>query len=450
LIDIVLQTERENMMNQKLIADPRERPVKPVTATRTFMISGLGTALEYYDFLIYGFSAAIVFNRVFFPDSDPLVGTLLAFAAFGTGFIARPLGGVVIGHFGDRIGRKKMLVLTLVMMGAATFLIGCLPDHSQIGMLAPVLLVVLRLIQGFAAGGEWGGAALFGIESSPQNRRGLWGSFTSMGIGLGGLIGSLVFAIVSLAAGDDLISFAWRIPFWLGGLLVIVGLFARLSMAEEERPAASAEKRPPLIQALRHSPKKVLLTLGISYAYNTIAYMGTTFFLTYMVQLGYGSTESLTFQLITAATIVVSAPLFGLLSDRIGRRPVLVMGGVAMSGLLFAFFPAVGLGNTLLAVAAFALTGIIMAMTQGPIPAFFGEQFPKGMRYSGISLSYQMGAAIGGGTASVVATALLIAFDGNAVSVAAYGTLAMVVLIACTLALKETHRLTADEINNAE
>ena len=183
------------------------------SALRTFFVSGMGTALEFYDFVIYGTAAALVFPKVFFPQMDPLTATLFAFGAFGAGFFARPLGGMVFGHYGDRIGRQKMLVITLLLMGLSTLLIGCLPGYSSIGLAAPALLVVLRLIQGFASGGEWGGAALFGIESAPPGRRGLWGSFTSMGIGIGGILGAAVFGIVSVASNDNLADFAWRIPF---------------------------------------------------------------------------------------------------------------------------------------------------------------------------------------------------------------------------------------------
>ena len=203
-------------------------PASSRSALRTFCVSGMGTALEFYDFIIYGTAAALVFPQVFFPQMDHLTATLVAFSAFGAGFFARPLGGLVFGHYGDRIGRQKVLVATLLLMGLSTFLIGCLPSHASIGVAAPILLVLLRLIQGFAAGGEWGGAALFGIESAPPGRRGLWGSFTSMGIGVGGILGAAVFAIVSAAFNDNLVDFAWRIPFWLGGTLVLFGLYARL------------------------------------------------------------------------------------------------------------------------------------------------------------------------------------------------------------------------------
>lgn len=417
-----------------------------VSARKAFLVSGLGTALEYYDFLIYGLAAGLVFNTVFFPDADPLIGTLYAFAAFGTGFFARPVGGIVIGHFGDRIGRRKMLILTLLTMGTSTLLIGCLPTYESIGVAAPILLVLLRLIQGFAAGGEWGGAALFGMENAPPNRRGLWGSFTSMGIGLGTVLGGSVFAIVSVLFDGQLTPLAWRIPFWLGGVLIIVGLLARLTMPEEQ--TSELVEETPLKTALQHRGRAIVLGLGVSYGYNTIAYTGFTFFLSYLTGIGYGATESLIGQLAYSGILVFSAPLFALLSDRYGRRGIITAGAVAMGGFLFVYFPMVDGGSMALMVLAFLIVGILTGVMQGPIPAFLGEQYPLRMRYSGMSFSYQIGAALGGGTASFIATALLAAFDKNPIPVALYGTFALVVLIACSLALRETAHLSNEQIND--
>ena len=421
-------------------------------ALRTFLISGLGTALEYYDFLIYGLAAGLVFNQVFFPSADPLMGTLYAFAAFGTGFLARPLGGMVIGHFGDLVGRRRMLILTLITMGASTVLIGALPSYDTAGVWAPVLLVLLRLVQGFAAGGEWGGAALFGIENSPDRRRGLWGSFTSMGVGIGTFLGTGVFALVSIAFSDQLVPMGWRIPFFIGGVLVIIGLFARLAMPTEEAidDDKAVGRKIPLVEAFQRSPRTILLGLGVSYGYNTIAYIGFTFFLSYLTGIGYGATESLGGQLAYSGVLIVSAPLFALLSDVVGRRKVMAFGGIAMALFLYLYFPMVGVGSIALAVAAFAVTGLLTGVTQGPIPAFLGEQFPARMRYSGMSFSYQIGAALGGGTASFVATGLLILSDQNPISVSLYGTFAMGVLVACSLGLRETSRVSTQEINDVQ
>ncbi|MFJ7791058.1 MFS transporter [Pseudomonas sp. NY15349] len=422
-------------------------PASSRSALRTFCVSGLGTALEFYDFIIYGTAAALVFPQVFFPHMDHLTATLVAFSAFGAGFLARPLGGLVFGHFGDRIGRQKVLVATLLLMGMSTFLIGCLPGHASVGVVAPILLVLLRLVQGFAAGGEWGGAALFGIESAPPGRRGLWGSFTSMGIGVGGILGAGVFAIVSAAFDDNLVDFAWRIPFWLGGTLVLIGLYARLRAPAAATASLTKPVRAPLAEALRQRPRQLLLCTGIAFGYCTIAYIGSTFFLTYATQVGFGSTEALMFDLTLSVAIVLSAPLFGYLSDHLGRRTVMSFGAAAMALGLFVFFSLVGMKSFAIALCAYSLTGLLMGATQGPIPAFLGEQFPRSMRYSGISASYQVGAALGGGTASSVATAILILTDHDPLGVALYGAGALALVAVCSLMLRETSRLSLAQID---
>jgi MFS family permease len=421
---------------------PAGRP----SALRTFFVSGMGTALEFYDFVIYGVAAALVFPEVFFPDLDRLTATLVAFAAFGAGFFARPLGGMVFGHVGDKAGRQKALVATLLLMGLSTLLIGCLPTHASIGVAAPVLLVLLRLVQGFAAGGEWGGAALFGIESAPPGRRGLWGSFTSMGIGIGGILGSLVFALVSLAYDDNLVDFAWRIPFWLGGVLVLVGLYARLQKTGGQPPAPSETLRMPLLDALRSRPREMLLCTGIAFGYVTIAYIGSTFFLAYATQIGYGSTEALLFDISLSVAIVITAPLFAALSDRIGRRRVMILGAALMAAGLFAFFALVGVHSLPLSCAAYVMVGAFMGATQGPIPAFIAEQFPRAMRYSGMSTAYQIGAALGGGTASSAATAILILSDRNPFGVALYGATALGLVALCSFLLRETAHLSLGQL----
>lgn len=427
-------------------------PAKPGSrsALKTFCVSGMGTALEFYDFVIYGYAAALIFPQIFFPQMDRHTAILVAFAAFGSGFLARPLGGIVFGHLGDRIGRQKTLITTLLLMGLSTLLIGCLPDYSSLGIAAPVLLVLLRLVQGFAAGGEWGGAALFGIEVAPAGRRGLWGSFTSMGIGIGGILGAAAFALVSAAFNDDLGGIAWRIPFWLGGLLVLVGLYARLQNPAQAQEKAERPVRMPLLEALRRRPRELLLCTGIAFGYITIAYIGSTFFLAYATDIGYSSTQALMFDFSLSIAIVLSAPLFGHLSDRFGRRTVMIFGAAIMALGLFAFFPLVDLHSLPLALLAYIGVGFCMGVTQGPIPAFLGEQFPREMRYSGISASYQIGAALGGGTASSAATAILIASGHNTFYVALYGAGALALVALCSFFLRETAHLSMAEVDEGD
>ncbi|MFJ4208603.1 MFS transporter [Paenarthrobacter sp. NPDC089675] len=422
---------------------------RPVSALRTFFVSCFGTALEFYDFTIYGLAAALVFPQLFFPDLDPLTGTLVAFASFGAGFLARPLGGIVLGHFGDKLGRRKILVLTLLMMGGSTFLIGCLPSAATLGSAAPILLIVLRLVQGFSAGGEWGGAALVGIEAAPAGRRGFWGSFTSMGIGLGVLLGSGVFSLTDAVAGGEVAAFAWRVPFWIGGLLVVAGLVARLSLPQDERPSTQETPKIPLLAVLKSHPRRILLSIGVSYGYNTFTYIATVFLMSYVLQHGYSGTESLQFQLWGAVASVISAPLAAALSDRIGRKPVMVVGSAMLIIYFVLFFPSIETHTGWLALLMFTLGGALNTVPQGPLPAFLGEQFPAASRYSAISASYQIGSALGGGTAATVATALLIANHGDPIGVVIYTVAALAIMGLCSWGLRDNAKLTMVEIEAA-
>ncbi|WOH19544.1 MFS transporter [Paenarthrobacter sp. GOM3] len=428
---------------------PRNLGAQATTAVRTFFISGFGTALEFYDFIVYGLAAALVFPTLFFPATDRMTGTLVAFAAFGAGFIVRPLGGIVVGHFGDRIGRKSMLVMTLVLMGGSTFLIGCLPTYDNAGLLAPVLLVALRLLQGFAAGGEWGGSALFGIENSPGNRRGLWGSFTSTGIGIGSLFGTGVFTVMTLLPESELLAWAWRVPFWLGGLLVLIGIIARTRMPQDSVDRNHAP-RVPLLAAIKRHPRQMFLAIGVAFGYNTIAYIGSLFTVTYTEERGYTDTQSLLFQVAGSIAFMVAAPFMGLLSDKLGRKKVIAGGAVVYAAFFFLFFGLVDSQVIFLATLAFVLVNVFMAMPQGCIPAFLGEQFSKDSRYSSISATYQTGAALGGGTAASIATALFIAFDRGSLGIALYSGFACLVLVLCTLGLKETYKVPTTELGEEQ
>jgi MFS family permease len=422
---------------------------RPLSGRKVFLVSSVGTTLEYYDFLVYGLAAGLVFNQVFFPDVDPLVGTLYAFAAFGGGFLVRPLGGIVIGHFGDRLGRQPMLILTLLIMGAATFLIGCIPTYDTAGLLAPALLAGLRLVQGFAAGGEFGGAALFGIENAPEGRRGLWGSFTTMGIAAGFLLGSAVFGIVSAVYAGDLVSFAWRIPFWIGGSVALVGLIMRFGLPPEGRGPARSEGVPvPLLDALRAGPRVVLLCLVLCIAYNSVSQIYSTFFLSYLNRVGYTATESLSSMFYTGALQVVFIIGGAYLSDRWGRRTVLVLGGALSACMAFAMFPLVASGSMAGLLFAYGVIAVAVGMILGPIPSFLAEQFSARSRYSGLSLVFQGGGAIGGGTGPVIAVALMVAMDGSTILVSLYSAGMMLLLVVCTLALRETSHIPTSELGS--
>jgi MFS transporter, MHS family, shikimate and dehydroshikimate transport protein len=298
--------------------------------------SFIGTTIEWYDFFLYGTAAALVFNKLFFPEFSPLAGTLLAFSTYAVGFLARPIGGIVIGHYGDKIGRKSMLILSLLIMGIATFLIGLLPTYNAIGVAAPILLVILRLAQGFGVGGEWGGAVVLAVEHAPPGKRGFYGAWPQMGVPAGLLLSTGVFTLFNASLSDAaFLSWGWRVPFLLSIVLVAVGLFIRLRIMEtpafQRVKDTRSEARMPVIEVIRTHPRNVLLAMGMRIAENGVFYVFTVFSLTYGTQvLGVPRTTVLIGVLIAAAVGLFAMPYFGWLSDRVGRRP-LYLGGAAFS-----------------------------------------------------------------------------------------------------------------------
>ncbi|WCK56651.1 MFS transporter [Aneurinibacillus sp. Ricciae_BoGa-3] len=386
----------------------------------------IGTTIEWYDFFLYGTAAALVFPQLFFPKSDPLVGTLEAFATFTLGFLARPVGGIIFGHFGDKIGRKSMLVITLLIMGICTTLIGLLPVYESIGFMAPLLLIVLRLLQGIGVGGEWGGSALISAEHAPEGKKGLYGSFMQTGVIGGLLLSTLIFSMTSMLPEDQFLSWGWRIPFLISILLVIVGLFIRLRVMEtpdfENVKDLGKQARFPIWEVLKNYPKQVLLAMGARFAENVSFYIFSTFALTY------GTTHlhvprSMILNGITLASAIelITIPLFGALSDRIGRR-LLFLGGAAFTALFaFPFFWMINTGSTTVTWLAFAIVFAIgHGAMNGPEVAFFSELFEARVRYSGISLGYQLCSVFAGGLAPLVASSLLAWTGGNPWSVALY------------------------------
>src|SRR5215475_12282076 len=381
---------------------------------RVAFASFIGTTIEWYDFFLYGTASALIFNRLFFPNYDPLTGTLASFGTYAVGFAARPIGGIVCGHYGDRIGRKSMLILTLLIMGIATALIGALPTYEQIGIWSPILLIVLRVAQGFAVGGEWGGAVLMAVEHAPKGKRGFYGSWPQVGVPFGLLLSTGVFALISKLPEDSRFSWGWRIAFLLSFLMVGVGLYIRLAMTEPpafaEVKQTGSESKMPILDALRQHPLNVILAMGARIAENGAFYLYTVFILTFATQprIGFEQPSVLNAIALTAFIEIFAIPTYGWLSDRLGRRPVYLFGAIFTGLFAFPFFWLVETSKVSLMTLAIvvALVGGHSPM-YGPQASFFSELFGTRVRYSGASLGYQLSSAVAGGLSPLIAAALL-------------------------------------------
>ncbi|MFD6415907.1 MFS transporter [Streptomyces sp. NPDC060194] len=417
---------------------------------RVISASLIGTTIEWYDFFLYGSAAALVFNELFFPSSEPLVGTLLAFLTYAIGFLARPLGGVVFGHFGDKVGRKKLLVISLLMMGGATFAMGLLPTHATIGVGAPILLTLLRVIQGFALGGEWGGAVLIVSEHGDEKNRGFWASWPQAGAPGGNLLATGVLALLAAFQSDEaFLAWGWRIPFLLSGLLVVVGLWIRVSVSESPvfleaqakaaaREAAGVKQEAPVTEVLRTNGRGVLTAIGTRLGENISYYILTAFLLVYVTtHLGLSKSNGLNAVLIGSAVHFVTIPLWGALSDRIGRRPVTLIGSVGMIGWAFAFFAM--LDTKSFPVIALAVTvGLLLhGAMYGPQAAFISEMFDTRVRYSGASMGSQLASIIGGALAPIIAVELLKDYDSS-LPISVYLAAGVLVTTLTVLVAKET------------
>jgi MFS transporter, MHS family, shikimate and dehydroshikimate transport protein len=419
------------------------------------LASFIGTAIEWYDFFLYGTAAALVFGTLFFPEATPLGGTLLAFATYGVGFFARPVGGIIFGHYGDRIGRKTMLVLSLLIMGVATFLIGLLPTFESVGLLAPILLVVLRLLQGIGVGGEWGGAVLMAVEHAPPGRRGFFGSWPQMGVPAGLLLANVVFFVTSSAMSEaQFLAWGWRIPFLLSIILIGVGLYIRLKIMES--PAfrrvqeSGTEANMPILDVLRTYPKNVLLAMGMRIAENGTFYILTAFVLTYVVQeVGLEQNVGLTGVIIAAAIGLATIPFYGALSDRVGRRPVYLFGAVFSLVFAFPFFWLLDTGVAPLIWLAIVL-GVNLGHDSmyGPQAAYFSELFGTRVRYSGASLGYQLASVLAGGLSPLIAVALLAAY--GYVAVALYMAFMALITVVSVILASETYQEDIEETQAAE
>lgn len=421
---------------------------------RVILAASIGSALEWYDFFLYGTAAALVFGELFFPKSDPVVGTLLSFLTFGVGFVVRPLGGLLFGVLGDRYGRKPVLVATLLMIGIGTTAIGFLPTYTQVGIWAPVLLVAMRVIQGLGAGAEYGGAVIYLVENAPARHRGFWGGFAPLGVSVGNLLAAGAFALVTMLPREDLLSWGWRLPFLASFVLILVGIFVRMRINEtpvytEAVLAGGKVESNPAMEALRRHPRNFFVVLGARMAENGLGYFFPVFGLSYVITtVGVPKSEALS-ALMLAFTIELFAILgFAALSDRIGRRPVYMFGALAGVALAFPFFWMVGTKQWILIALAFILArAVVTAAMFGPQAAYFAELFPPQRRFAGFAFARELGSLLAGGPAPFVATALVAAY-GSWWPVACYAIfLSMCTVIAVWIG-PETYRedITTDAV----
>jgi metabolite-proton symporter len=419
-------------------------PTSAADMRRVIVASLIGTTIEWYDFFLYGTAAALVFNRVFFPKADPLTGAMLAFTTYALGFVARPVGGLVFGHFGDRIGRKRLLMVSLVLMGLSSSLIGLLPTYAQIGAAAPLLLTALRLIQGFAVGGEWGGAVLMAGEFGDASRRGTWAGWPQVGVPAGNLLAAGVLAIMAAVQNNhDFLAWGWRVPFLLSATLVGFGWWVRSRVAEspvfEAAVARTGEpESAPALQAIRERPGGIAIGAGLRLGENVSYYIVTAVSITYATDVAHISrSAALNALLVGAAVEVLAMPLFSALSDRVGRRWVYALGAAGMGIWAFAFFKLLDTGATVPVMAAIIVGLILHGAMYGPQAAFISELFPTRYRYSGASIAYQLTSVFAGSLAPIIALWLL-RVTHSTLAISIYVGLACAVSVFAALKARET------------
>lgn len=407
LVDERQFTQEDPMASSDSAGTARELPrgMGAVIAAST-----TGTAIEWYDFFLYGTMATLVFPKLFFPETDPLVGTLLSFFTFLVGFVARPIGGALFGHLGDRIGRKSTLVATLLLMGISTLLVGFMPGYAAIGVLAPIILSVLRFLQGLGVGGEWGGSVLLAMEYGHRRNRGFWAAWPQMGVPIGLILSTLIVSIFSAQA--NFISFGWRIPFFISALLIVIGLWIRLRIFETplfaQVKASGREAAAPVAEALKRSWPEIILSAGARFVEQAPFYLFTTFVITYALTLDIPKATVLNGITIGAIVELFTIPLFGYLSDRVGRRMWYLIGCAIMAAFAFPYFSLMNTTNAGMVILAIVLSlALCHAWVYGPQAALIAERFGTRSRYSGASLGYQLAAPFAGGLAPIIALLLL-------------------------------------------
>lgn len=431
------------------ISAPRIEPQQPVgirDKKRVLASAFVGTTIEWYDFYLYGTAAALIFNEQFFPDASALAGILASFATFAVGFFARPLGGIIAGHFGDRIGRKALLVVSLLTMGVASAAIGLLPNYASIGWLAVVGLVLLRLLQGVSAGAEWGGSALLAVEHAPRHLRGFFGSFTQVGSAAGMLLATGAFFITQLVLSkEEFQAFGWRIPFLASAVLVAVGLYIRLGVEDApEFTQLKADDRvasSPIKEVLRYHQRSLLVTIGLRLVQPALFVIMTVYILGYLSQRREDTTSGITAILIVSALGILSGPFWGWLSDRIGRRRIAVVSALGITVFVWPLFWFLDNGPLfLLPLVLIIGMNILHDSIYGPQAAWFAEQFPLHLRYSGVSLGYQVGTVLSGGLTPFIAAALLEVGGNQPWLICAYLGLLGLLTTAAALAAKDPAR----------
>ncbi|MED1437709.1 MFS transporter [Aeribacillus composti] len=420
---------------------------------KILIASLVGSAIEWFDYFLYGTVASLVFNQLFFVNEDPTVGLLIAYTSFALAFFLRPVGGIIFSHIGDRLGRKKTLVLTLSLMGIATFGMGVMPTYQVIGIWAPIFLTLLRFIQGLALGGEWGGSVLLAVEYASKNNRGFFGSVPQMGISLGLILGTLALSIMSLLPHDQFMSWGWRVPFLLSALLVIFGLWIRKGI--DETPAFKKAQQEgevakiPLVDTLRYHWKEVLIAMGAKVVETAPFYIFGTFIVSYATStLNFDNTDALNAVLIGSIVATIVIPIVGSLSDRIGRKTIYISGIILTILYAFPYFWMLQQNSVFLLIIATVIgLGVIWGSVNAVLGTMISEIFSAKVRYTGISLGYQLGAAAAGGTAPLIATALLVEFNNSYIPVAIYIIFAALISFAAIWSVKdETNKELDDKI----
>lgn len=409
---------------------------------RILASSFIGSAIEFYDFILYATAASLVFGKLFFAGMPPAVGLFASFSTLAVGYVARPLGGAIFGHFGDRLGRKGVLIVSMVLMGVATSAIGMLPTSTQIGVAAPTLLVVLRLVQGLAVGGEWGGAMLVALEHAPSTRRGFAASFANMGGPAGAVLATLVMSAVSTLPDAQFLSWGWRVPFLLSIVLIAIGLVIRLKVAETplflELGEKAERRKIPLMEVITQYPRNLVLGIIAGMSSYTVQGLMTVWAVAYVIELGVGRTGVLNVKAVGATLTIVAIWFAARLSDRFGRKPVMFAGMLAGAVLAYPIIWLLQTGTLWgFAIGLFLANGIVQGVIFGPFGAFVAELFPTRMRYTGASLAYQTASTLGAGFTPAIASGLVLAAGGHLWLVALVWALSFLVSTGCVLMTRE-------------